>query len=363
MKKILLINSYSFDKIYQEWKDNKSPGHYLFGKIDLDKYEDFQVDILPFEKYPFLNKIGKLIKINFLDQQLRVLFVLHKYDLIYAPFPIDNTRLLTILKYLGLMKTPIVALGHQNLYIPPSKGQKHGFKKTLLMQYEKIAFFSKALLEKTKNDLELTDEIASKKFTHVSWGAEKAFYDKREKALPSENSNFVICAGTTDRDFQLIIEVFRSIDFPLEIYCTPTTRPDVVDLPSHISINSDFIPYADLVERYRKARMILIPIKKDTIDSGRTLGLTVLLDALAIGKPVAMTFNKFVDINPGDCGFGVSIHGHEVDVWKKELSNMIFDNQNLDTMGENARNLFEEKYNSTIFGEELRLLFNSLDKH
>ena len=38
-------------------------------------------------------------------------------------------------------------------------------------------------------------------------------------------------------------------------------------------------------------------------------------------------------------------------VLSKELSNMIFDNQNLDTMGENARNLFEEKYNLKSLNE------------
>ena len=360
MKKILLINSYSFDKIYQEWKDNISPGHYLFGKIDLDKLDDFKVDILPFEKYPILNKIGKLIKINFLDQQIRVLFVARKYDIIYAIFPLDNTRLLTLLKYLGLFKKPIVVLGHQNLYNPPAVGKKHRFKKTLLLQYEKIVFLSKELLYKTKADLELPQEIADLKFTNLSWGAEKAFYVGRDSSPKSEDCNFVICTGTTDRDFEMIIEVFRSINFPLEIYCTPTTRPNITDLPPHITINSNFIPYSDLAERYRKARIILIPIKKETINSGRTLGLTVLLDALAVGKPVVMTQNKFVDINPGDKGFGISIHSHNIEVWKQEISEIIFDNEKLNQMSLVAKNMFEVKYNSKMFADDLASVFNSL---
>ena len=104
MKKVLLINSYSFDKIYQDWLDGKSPGHFLFGKIDLEKLEGFQVDILPFEKYPILNKIGKFFRINFLDQQLRVFLLRKKYDIIYAPFPLSNTRLLSLLKYFRILK-------------------------------------------------------------------------------------------------------------------------------------------------------------------------------------------------------------------------------------------------------------------
>lgn len=361
MKKVLLINSYSLDKIYLAWKENKSPGHYLFGKIDLEKMGGYHVDILAFEKYKILNFLGKFIRINFLDQQIRALFIMHKYDIIYAPFPLSNTRLLALFKMLGLIKTPFAVLGHQNLYEPPAKGKTHGFKKTLLLQYDKIAFLSKELLEKTKQDLDVSTCISNNKFTHISWGAEKEFYSRRLKSLKSEESNFVICAGTTDRDFELIIEIFREIDFPLEIYCTPNTRPNVADLPKHITINSSFIPYSDLLERYRQARIIFIPLKIQTVNSGRTLGLTVILDALAIGKPVIMTKNNYLDIDPKDRGFGLSIPSHDVNVWREEILKVIFDYEKLDRMGINANKLFFEKYNSENFGIELGEIFNSIN--
>lgn len=346
------------DKIHQEWLNGKSPGHYMFGKIDLEKKPDFIVDILPFEKYPFLNKVGKLLKINFLDQQIRVLFKIKKYDLIYAPFPLDNTRLLTLLKYLNIIKIPIIVLGHQNLYEKPDKPKRIDLKKIFLLEYEMILFLSKGLMNKTKIDLCIDDNIALKKFSHVNWGAEQSFYKGRRNKLPASETQFAICAGTTDRDFNVIIEAFRDIDFPLEIYCTEETRPNIENLPSHISINSSFIPYSKLLVRYQLARFILIPIKEDKIKSGRTLGLTVLLDALAIGKPAIMTQNDFVDINPGALGFGISIYGHEVQQWKTSILGILNDFRNLDEMGLRATVLFEKKYNSFKFGEELAQKFS-----
>lgn len=360
MKKILLINSYSFDKIYQDWLDGKSPGHFLFGKIDLEKLEGFQVDILPFEKYPILNKIGKFFRINFLDQQMRVFLLRKKYDIIYAPFPLSNTRLLSLLKYFRILKNPIVALGHQNLYTPPTNGHKHGIKRSLLLQYDKIGFLSNELLKKTSEDLGVSDETVNSHFTHLNWGAERNFYAGRDQFVRSEDSNFAICAGATDRDFDLIIEVFREIDFPLEIYCTPQTCPKVENLPAHITINSDFIPYVELLERYRQSRIILIPIRKETVNSGRTLGLTVLLDAMAIGKPVIMTENKYVDINPSEEGFGITIQSHHVEMWRSEVLKIINDYDKLNRMSHNAKVLSIEKYNSKLFGDELASLFNSL---
>ncbi|SNS07562.1 Glycosyltransferase involved in cell wall bisynthesis [Belliella buryatensis] len=360
MKKILLINSYSFDKIYEDWVEGRSPGHFLFGKIDLEKLEGFEVDILPFEKYPLLNRIGRFFRINFLDQQLRTFLLRKNYDIIYAPFPLSNTRLLTILKYLGIFKKPIVALGHQNLYSPPLEGQKHGIKRKLLLQYDRIGFLSSELLKKTSLDLAIDPDTIQNQFTHLNWGAEKSFYEGKDQSIPSEESSFAICAGATDRDFELIIEVFREIEFPLEIYCTPATIPKVVDLPAHITINANFIPYIELLERYRKSRLILIPIKKETINSGRTLGLTVLLDAMAIGKPVVMTANKYVDINPSLAGFGVTIQSHEVEAWKPVLLELLYNHQKLNQMGKKAKSLFEEKYNSKLFGDELASLFRNL---
>ncbi|MCH7402643.1 hypothetical protein ACFOUP_04960 [Belliella kenyensis] len=358
--KILVINTYSFEKIYQEWVDGQSPSHFLFGSLEVNATEGFQVDILPHSKYPWLDKLGRVFRITCLDQQVRVLMQLRKYDAIYAPFAIGNTRVLTLFKFLGLMRTPIIVLGHMNLYDKPKKKPIFDFRKKFLLQYDKIAFLSDGLMNKTINALEAPQEVIKKKFTKLSWGADITFHKKNENFVNSRQTEYAICAGTTDRDFDLMIETFRDIDFPLEIYCTPATRPDTSNLPSNISVNSDFIPYIELLKRYQKARFILIPIKADKVVTGRTLGLTVLLDALAINKPAIMTYNKYVDINPGDHGFGLSVNSFELEDWKSAVNSLLMDFERLDAMAENANRLYVEKYNSVAFGKSLVEVFEEI---
>ncbi|MFD2035778.1 glycosyltransferase family 1 protein [Belliella marina] len=358
--RILVLNTYSFDKIYQEWLDGESPSHFLFGTLEVNKHDGFQADILPHSKYKWLNKIGDFIGLTGLDQQVRVLMQIRKYDIIYAPFALGNTRLLNILKYFRIINTPIVILGHMNLYIKPEKPVFFDFRKKLLLDYNKIAFLSEGLMNKTINDLGVSKSELNDRFTKVNWGADVNFHKKNESYVNSRDTQFAICAGTTDRDFELVIEAFREIDFPLEIYCTPATRPNDTNLPDHISINSDFVPYIDLLRRYQKARFILIPIKKEKVETGRTLGLTVLLDSLAINKPAIMTYNKYVDINPEDHGFGLSVHGFTVEEWRKAINSILFDFEKLDKMASNANALYVSEYNSERFGDSLVKVFKEI---
>lgn len=359
--RILVLNTYSFDKIYQEWIDGESPSHFLFGSMEVNAQEGIQVDILPHSKYKWLDKIGNLLRVTHLDQQIRVLFCIKKYDAIYAPFALGNTRLLNVLKYLKLIKTPLIILGHMNLYEKPKTKKIFDFRKKLLLEYDKIAFLSEGLMNKTIDALEFSKDELKDKFIKVNWGADINFHKKNAFFVNSRDTQFAICAGTTDRDFELIIEAFKDIDFPLEIYCTPQTKPNDSNLPANISINSSFIPYIDLLKRYQKARFILIPIKKEKVVTGRTLGLTVLLDSLAINKPAIMTYNKYVDINPEDHGFGLSVHGFEADDWRKAIKSILFDFEKLDQMAIKANDLYVAEYNSIQFGENLTQIFKEFN--
>jgi len=51
------------------WEEGGYPGQHLWG-INLLNKQNFQIDILQFEKYRILNKIGKLFGINYFDQQI-----------------------------------------------------------------------------------------------------------------------------------------------------------------------------------------------------------------------------------------------------------------------------------------------------
>src|SRR5690606_8087313 len=114
--KVLLVNNYSMENAYALWQKGVSGSQHVWGKVELDQEGEIEVIFLKHQKYGFLNKIGKIIKINHLDQQIRILGNLKKFDILYAPYSSANTRLLVMLKWIGLFKKPIVVTIHQPIF-------------------------------------------------------------------------------------------------------------------------------------------------------------------------------------------------------------------------------------------------------
>ncbi|EPR67528.1 glycosyltransferase [Cyclobacterium qasimii] len=361
--KILLINSYSFDKIYDNWKKGTNPSHYLMGKIELEKSGDFIVDIHTHQKHEWLDKIGKFLKISFLDQQVRSLAILKNYDLVYMPYPVSTNRLLTLLSMIGVVKIPLVGLAHQNFIYYKNKDSilnKLGIKQ--LRQFDAFAFFSKNLMKKTQRDLNYNQEEKDNKCFSVSWGADVAFYEGLKADENSEELPYAVCAGTADRDYDILIKAFEGLPYNLKIYCTPKTIPASVNLPSNVSVDTTWVPYDQLLKAYVNSAFIIIPLKEEIREKGNTYGLTVLLDAMAVGKPVLMTQHSFLDIDIEEEKIGLWVNDNTADGWNKKLKQMISGDINLDEMGKTSKRLHLEKYNIQNFANQMAEVFKTVLK-
>lgn len=359
--KILLVNSYSFEAIYENWQKGINPSHFLMGKIELDMMDDFEVVILKHEKYRWLNKLGNWLKLPHLDQQIRALLILRDFDLLYLPYPMSNSRLITTLKLLRIISTPIVVLLHQAVIKKPKENSfSNWLARKSFQQYDAYACFSHELLRKTVKDLRINKETDKQKFFHIKWGADSLFYKKLSKPTSSNKDGFAVCAGTQDRDFDTVIEAFKGLAINLKIYCTPSTAPRLDSLPDNVTVDTSWVPYTKLLEEYVDSTFIIIPIKDEVKNNGNTLGLTVLLDAIALGKPVAMTYHPYIDIDIEQENIGKWVVNNDVAEWKQKLRELSSDREGLITMGTNAKNLYLTKYNSTQFANEMADLFSTV---
>jgi len=355
--KILLINTYSMENAYRDWKNGVTPSHHLWGKIELDRRGKVQVDILPYQKYKFLDRIGKIFKIEFLDQQVRSLLVAHKYDAVYAPYGSATTKFLVLLKFLKLTRIPIVAVAHQpQFFSHHSNAIKRWIAKISILQYDAMVFLSKKMKADTQVNYHIPAKRAQKMFFHMDWGPDPDFYEKYRKPISVDQTTFAISAGTTGRDFDTLIEAFRGINFPLKIFTTANQLPSVTDIPANVTIHSTGITYKDLLQEYYKARIILVPLKIGA-DPTNTHGLTGLLDVIAMGKPTIITENKNLDLDVEEEGIGYWAKRYDPEHWRSLLNGILFDEAALTKMGENAMSLFTQTYNATLFAEGMEKIF------
>ncbi|WP_114751716.1 glycosyltransferase [Pleomorphovibrio marinus] len=364
--KILLANSYSFDKINEDYINKVGPSHYLMGLVELNKFDDMEVDVLKHQKYIWLNKLGDKIKIPFLDQQIRLLFKIRKYDILYFPYPLSNTRLLMMLKQLGIIKIPIAVLVHQNFF--------HYFKKksfidkvnyNAIFNYDYFIFFSLNLLEVFKKEFKGQNIDSEGKFHYAMWGPDIEFYSNYKPSghlVKEKQKPYAICAGTSDRDFEMLIEAFEGLDIDLRIHTKPECVSNIDNIPHNVQIITEWTPYNSLIEYYKKSEFIIIPLKKEVIPIGNTYGLTVLLDAIAIGKPVIMTHHNFVDIDIEREEFGLWVKDNSVEGWRNKLKEMIQLRERYDVMGENAKRK-SKSININHFSTQVNKIFRKIKSY
>lgn len=356
--KILMVNDYPLDSYYIQWQKGLTPSQQLWGKVELDKGKDIELIILPHVKYTFLNKIGNAIHIEHLDQQIRALFHLKEIDVIYAPFAAATTKFLLILKLLGIVKTPIVAMIHYPL-LGSSSDKKivRWLGRKLINGYDRMLFISQNILTDNIGAFSLSPEESKQKFVHLNWGAETDFYQKPLQFDVPTKEEYFVTSGQTDRDFDTLIEAFRHIDFKLKIYAKPGFTSKSKDIPKNVEIYTKVISSKEIIDIYKNSKAALICFK---MTQKSTLGITVLFDVMAIGKPVIITENSYIDIDVEKEGIGFWVPEGDVHGWVSKINLLIDDPELCNTLGKRAFSLHKSTYNMNNFGESLKVVFQNL---
>jgi glycosyltransferase involved in cell wall biosynthesis len=345
--RVLLLNNYEMDEVLQAWKQGLTPAHHLWGASHFARY-GIDVRILPFQRFGILNKYWRLqraLKRNSaemiaLDQQLRALCH-HEIDVIYAACQ-NHTFLLGRLKRLGVLHKPLVAVVHH----PISVGDPLA---TALTAHDLLLCLSRGL----RDQILANFPIAPERVVVVDWGPDIVSYGKY---LPYESKPkefpLVVAAGKTERDYDTFLHAVHGLPCRVEIYCSADSMPSVPHDPGQVRIKSgprgtDAIRHRELCGIARGAYALAIPLRP----VNRLAGLTGLLDGIALGRPVVMTRNRYIDIDIEKEGIGYWVEPGDVGGWRRALVQLLADTQLSSAMGHRARDLGERKLNLERFSE------------
>jgi glycosyltransferase involved in cell wall biosynthesis len=119
----------------------------------------------------------------------------------------------------------------------------------------------------------------------------------------------VCAAGAVNRDYGTLIEAATGLDAEVKIAADTSWRYSVADkgktktqaLPPNVEMRS-WGSYAHLRQLYAESRAVVVPLARPIIS-----GITVALEGMAMGKPVILTRNPYVEgfIEDGATGFYV----------------------------------------------------------
>jgi len=356
--KVLYYNNFSTAILWREWQAGMSPEHHLWGVPGLQN-RGLQVDVLPYEGTEWLKRISKRLKLlGDLDQQLRVLRVASQYDVIYCGCQHD-ALFLGVLKACGLLKTPVVVTMHH--MVNPMFRSQSMFR----LFFGRINSFV-CLHKRVASELLDRFGVPPGRVDVIEWGGDAAFYARSLKSDAASGQlvaggRGVVAAGRTFRDYGVLIRATRDTDLPVNIYCTPDALPDEALSPNiHIHSQADLLTLKALLGAYRDAAVVAIPM----IDlPDKLIGLTSLVDAMGMGKPVVMTRNAHIDIDIEKEGIGLWVDAGDVEGWKKALGRLLADPDTCRAMGQRALALINGPYHIDRFAGQLAEHLNRTVEH
>jgi glycosyltransferase involved in cell wall biosynthesis len=354
MKKILILNNYSITKVRKEIAEGLKPSNHLYGVIELENagYELIILD--PIKKgfwFSFGNILAKLPLCNIgdLNIQIRALLIYKKYDIVYG-LSQDVTILLGFLSYLTLFRKPIIAIGHH----PFLNGKLKRLRLFSLYFSLRGHKFFPALSSVVANQINL---IACKNISnYIPWGPDIKYYDNQlRKHFNNDHTekNFdFVCIGRTGRDFITFVHAVSQTQFSALVYCPIIYKEyfqklGIKNVSLHFLYEEEPLTYPDIIQLYSMCKVIAIP----TNSTNSLVGLTSIADATALGMPILITINSFLELDVEKESIGYLVNINDVNDWKLKMNQII--EHNLQDMQIKSREYAHSFANHKIFSNLL----------
>jgi glycosyltransferase involved in cell wall biosynthesis len=165
--------------------------------------------------------------------------------------------------------------------------------------------------------------------------------------------------GDSGRDYGTLLETARLLpNTQFEIVCHPRNLADLETVPNNVHVSYD-LAFSELKEKYRTARMIVIPTHSDESNRGADCsGQTVLLDAMASGLPIIVSRRAYLAdyIREGEDAIVVDCYNPE------QIANAIqklTDEGVRMTLAKSARVRAEEHLSAEKMASDLTQIFNN----
>lgn len=148
--------------------------------------------------------------------------------------------------------------------------------------------------------------IPAERITIIYSRVDTDFFQPRPELSPGRR---VCSAGAVNRDYDSLIEAAVGLDAEVKIAADTAWRYSVAGkrepggraLPPNVEMRS-WGNYVNLRQLYAESRAVVVPLARPIIS-----GITVVLEGMAMGKPVILTRNPYVEgfVEDGVTGFVV----------------------------------------------------------
>lgn len=361
--KILQLMDYPIEEIEKYITEgNQHPEHNLYGYILFKKNNINIYWYSPNHNSKILNFLQNSLGLGYnvmrLYPQISCLWKCKDYDIIYVPHDM-HLLFLSFFRLLRICRKPVYVVCHfsYNMNFVENKFKK--FYKSIERYFvykgiDKISFTNEKIMNLAIDDYNVP--IRHRNF--VNWGANIDFFNNSIKE--EYPTSYFVSAGNANRDYLELIEAFKEIKSDLKIFTSKNSQDFNIDIPNNVKFYNLFqyglSGMCYLRDYYINSIAILLPIMESNDVPN---GSTVLIEALAVGKPIIVTDfeTNYLDVEKE--GIGIKVNKNDTEGWKKAITFLLNNPDQAKLMGEKAKKLALEKYNYINFSKNV---FSNIQK-
>jgi glycosyltransferase involved in cell wall biosynthesis len=339
------LNNYPLKKMWDLSRTGSVPRQHVWG-VDALAAEGHIVDFAPFHEPGDRNLLDRFSSysrglLGHVDQEVYAMRRMARTDVLYCA---DQTGLAGLALARGVLpRARFISVVHHPIH--------NVVRRTAAASHDVLVCLSAVLC------MELTRELPRRRarIVHLPWGPDLTCPLYRSRG----ERNGVVSAGKSNRDLVTLAKALDRTgaggiiyDLAQQISTPPNTAVRLVHSGYADGTDPD-APGQYVAERVltdiAAASIVAVPVR----DPRRLTGLTEVVDALALAKPIVATESPYFPFDIEAVGCGIWVAPGDVDGWTRAIGELLADTDARIEMGTAGRRFAERHWNYDTFSEGL----------
>lgn len=342
LMKIYFYHTQDIGTMHRKMEQGEFPTHFFYGASHLP---DNGIDIVWHDSREGLPRWRMMLR-----NAWRILTSREHYNAIYATH-YRGLELIVLLRALGLFRKPIVIWHHQPV-IKSSSWWREQLGRLFYRGFDRMIFFSQKLID----DSSSSPKMRLSKAVLGHWGADLDFYDRISRQSSAPREGFV-STGKELRDMPTLVSAFNNTGETLDIYIGRNTggvnyENVFGEFPPADNVKVHYINglCPDALARKVDAAACVVICCKET---RYTVGLTTVVEALALGLPVVCSRNPQIPVDFDGEGCGITVPYYDREAWEQAIRHIASHPEEAREMGRRGRMLAERLFNDVQCAREV----------